>query len=76
MGQRRPLGHEQSFYWYLSVVVIVAVHVVAMFLANRRLTAHAPDRTAARRAENPWLIATIAYTAVSLFLIASHVNAG
>jgi hypothetical protein len=59
-----------SFYWYLSVVVIVAVHVVAVVLANRRLAGRAADAASARRAEYPWLVAMVAYTAFSLTLIA------
>jgi hypothetical protein len=59
-----------SFYWYLSVVVIIAVHVVAVFLANRRLHGQTTDRVSARRSEYPWLIAMVGYTAFSLFLIA------
>lgn len=59
-----------SFYWYLAVVVIVAVHVVAVMLANRRLADRAPDPASARRAEYPWLVAMVAYTAFSLTLIA------
>jgi hypothetical protein len=59
-----------SFYWYLSVLVIVAVHVVAVILANRRLAARAADASKARRSEYPWLLAMVAYTAFSLTLIA------
>jgi hypothetical protein len=58
------------FYWYLGVLVIVAVHVVAVLLANRRLSGRAADGTRARRAEYPWLVAMVAYTAFSLVLIA------
>ncbi|MCW2571042.1 MAG: hypothetical protein JWO88_1100 [Frankiales bacterium] len=59
-----------SVYWYVSVVVIVVVHVIAVFIANHRLRLHASDERAARRAEYPWLVAMVAYTAFSLFLIA------
>lgn len=59
-----------SFYWYLSVIVIVAVHVVAVVIAHRHLVARAGDGRAARRSEYPWLVAMVAYTAFSLFLIA------
>jgi hypothetical protein len=52
------------------VVVIVAVHVIAVMLANRRLADRAPDTASARRAEYPWLVAMVAYTAFSLTLIA------
>ena len=59
-----------SFYWYLSVIVIVAVHVVAVVLAHRALLQRTGDEQAARRSEYPWLVAMVAYTAFSLFLIA------
>jgi hypothetical protein len=59
-----------GFYWYLSVLVIVLVHVVAVVLAHRHLARHASDEGAARRSEYPWLVAMVAYTAFSLFLIA------
>ncbi|MGZ6826883.1 MAG: hypothetical protein ACXVGH_08820, partial [Mycobacteriales bacterium] len=59
-----------SFYWYLSVVVIVAVHVVAVVLAHRHLAARGDDERVVRRSEYPWLVAMVAYTAFSLFLIA------
>jgi hypothetical protein len=59
-----------AFYWYVSVVAIVVVHVVAVVLANRRLTARAGSPALARRSEYPWLVAMVAYTAASLTLIA------
>ncbi len=59
-----------SFYWYLSVVVIIAVHVVAVMLAHRALLRRAGDETRARRSEYPWLVAMVTYTAASLLLIA------
>jgi hypothetical protein len=59
-----------SAYWYLSVVVIVAVHVVAVVIAHRHLLARAGDEDVARRSEYPWLVAMVGYTAFSLFLIA------
>jgi hypothetical protein len=46
------------------------VHVVAVVLANRRLSSRATDTQRARRAEYPWLVAMVAYTAFSLVLIA------
>jgi len=59
-----------SFYWYIAVVVIVAVHVVAVILANRRLASRATTPSLARQSEYPWLVAMVAYTAFSLTLIA------
>lgn len=69
---RTPL--PSSFYWYLSVAVIVGVHVAAVLVANRRLTGQAPDPKDGRRAEYPWLVAMVGYTAFSLFLIAQAVT--
>jgi hypothetical protein len=59
-----------GFYWYVSVIVIVVVHVVAVVLANRRLASRASTPSLARRSEYPWLVAMVAYTAFSLILIA------
>jgi hypothetical protein len=63
-----------SVYWYVSVAVIIAVHVVAVVLANRRLTTQAHSRSLARRSEYPWLVAMVAYTAMSLTLIAQPIT--
>jgi hypothetical protein len=65
-----PNWLPSSFYWYVAVVVIVAVHVVAVVLANRRLAAVARDERLARRSEYPWLVAMVGYTCLSLWLLA------
>jgi hypothetical protein len=59
-----------SFYWYVAVVVIVAAHVAAVVIAHRYLRGRAVDERAGFRSELPWLVAMVAYTAFSLFLIA------
>jgi hypothetical protein len=59
-----------AFYWYLGVAVIVAVHVIAVILSHRHLSARADLESEARASEYPWLVAMIAYTAFSLMLIA------
>ena len=59
-----------AFYWYLGVVVIVAVHVVAVVLAHLHLAVSARNQRRARRSEYPWLVAMVTYTALSLYLIA------
>ena len=59
-----------AFYWYLGVVVIVLVHVVAVVLAHRHLADGRRDERKARRSEYPWLVAMVGYTAFSLYLIA------
>ncbi|MEN3359900.1 MAG: hypothetical protein V7637_3882 [Mycobacteriales bacterium] len=59
-----------SVYWYASVLVIVAVHVVAVVLAHHRLAGEAGDARAARASEYRWLVAMVGYTMASLWLIA------
>ena len=71
-----PHAHflPSAFYWYVGVVVIIAVHVLAVLVAHRHLApAPASDDAAearARRSEYPWLVAMVAYTMASLWLIA------
>jgi hypothetical protein len=65
-----PTFLPSAFYWYVGVVVIVAAHVLAVVLAHRHLAARAQDEGLARRSEYPWLVAMVAYTMVSLTLIA------
>ncbi|MCU1601171.1 MAG: hypothetical protein JWO22_1880 [Frankiales bacterium] len=64
-----------SVQWYVGLGVIVAVHVIAVVLAHRHLARSAPDERIALRSEYPWLVAMVAYTAFSLYLIAQPVVA-
>jgi hypothetical protein len=59
-----------SFYWYFAVVVIIAVHIVAVVIAHRHITLRSKARANARRGEYRWLVAMVAYTMLSLWLIA------
>ncbi|HET6818091.1 MAG TPA: hypothetical protein VFH66_12780 [Mycobacteriales bacterium] len=59
-----------SFYWYVAVAVIIAVHVAAVVVAHRHLATRAPDEASARRSEYPWLVAMVGYTMLSLWLLA------
>jgi len=59
-----------AFYWYVALVVIVAVHVFAVIIAHRHLVRTAPDERRARRSEFPWLAAMVGYTCLSLWLLA------
>jgi hypothetical protein len=59
-----------GFYWYLDVIVIVTVHIVAVVLAHRYLARTQPSPELARRAEYPWIVAMVAYTSLSLWLLA------
>jgi hypothetical protein len=59
-----------GFYWYLDLVVIVASHIAAVVLAHRHLVRTATSPAPARRAEYRWIIAMVAYTSLSLWLLA------
>jgi hypothetical protein len=59
-----------GFYWYVSLVVIVAVHVYAVVIAHRYLVRVAPSDRRQHRSEYPWLVAMVGYTCLSLWLLA------
>ena len=59
-----------AFYWYLAVAVIITVHVIAVVIAHRHLATATTVTHHARRSEYPWLVAMVAYTMLSLWLIA------
>ena len=59
-----------AFYWYAAVVVIVAVHVIAVVLAHRHLQRRAAAVEHERVSELPWLVAMVGYTMLSLWLLA------
>ena len=52
------------------MLAIVAVHIVAVVLAHRSLARVSATERTARRAEYPWIVAMVAYTALSLWLLA------
>ena len=59
-----------GFYWYVSLVVIVAVHVYAVVLAHRHLVRIGETPSLRLRSEFPWLAAMVGYTCLSLWLLA------
>jgi len=59
-----------AFYWYFSVAVIIAVHVLAVVLAHRHLGSVTKLKLQARRSEYPWIAAMVLYTMLSLWLLA------
>lgn len=59
-----------AVFWYVDVAVIVAVHILAVVLAHRQLATGARTEALAKRAEYPWIAAMIAYTCLSLWLLA------
>ena len=46
------------------------MHILAVVLAHRSLARVAGTERTARRAEYPWIVAMVAYTALSLWLLA------
>jgi len=59
-----------GFYWYVSLAVIIAVHVYAVILAHRHLVRVGRSESLERRSEYPWLVAMVGYTCLSLWLLA------
>ena len=59
-----------SVVWYLQVVLIIFVHIVAVVQAHRFLQRAARSEVTARRAEWPWIVAMVGYTMTSLWLLA------
>jgi hypothetical protein len=57
-------------YWYFAMVVIVVVHIIAVILAHRHLGSATKNEMRARRSEYPWIAAMVAYTMLSLWLLA------
>lgn len=62
-----------SVLWYGEVVLIIAVHVAAVFLAHQYLGRTLRAQSDARRAEWPWIIVMVGYTMTSLWLLAQPV---
>lgn len=59
--------------WYFEVVLIVLVHIAAVFEAHRFLGRTARTVRDARRSEWPWIVAMVGYTMTSLWLLAQPV---
>jgi hypothetical protein len=58
-----------AFYWYFAILVIIAVHIVAVILAHKHLGSATSNERRARRSEYPWVAAMVAYTMLSLWLL-------
>ncbi len=61
------------FAWYTSVVVIVLGHVLAMYLAHRLALARFSGRRTARRSQYPLAALMVAYTMLSLWILAQPI---
>jgi len=61
------------FAWYTSVIVIVLGHVLAMYAAHRLALARFSERRAARRSQYPLAALMVAYTMLSLWILAQPI---
>ena len=61
--------------WYLSTVLIVVGHVLAVYLAHRAATRLFSDRSTALNSQYPMLMLMVMYTVVSLWIIAQPIVA-
>jgi len=62
-----------SFVWYFQILLIIAVHVVAVVLAHGYLGRTARTQQQGQRAEWPWIAAMVGYTMSSLWLLAQPI---
>ena len=61
------------FAWYTSVIAIVLGHVLAMYLAHRLALARFAEPRTARRSQYPLAVLMVAYTMVSLWILAQPI---
>jgi uncharacterized membrane protein len=61
------------FAWYTSVVVIVLGHVLAMYVAHRLALRRFAAPGSARRSQYPLAALMVAYTMLSLWILAQPV---
>lgn len=64
---------DARFAWYTAVVVIVAGHVLAMYVAHRLALARFSERRTARRSQYPLAALMVAYTMLSLWILAQPI---
>lgn len=68
---RQPV--PSSAIWYFQVALIVLVHIAAVVVAHRHLARTTRTPVEARRSEWPWIVAMVAYTMTSLWLLAQPI---
>jgi hypothetical protein len=61
------------FAWYLGVTAIVVGHVIAVFLAHARAIAAFPDRRPALLSQYPLTALMVAFTVISLSILAEPI---
>ena len=65
-----------KFVWFLSVAVIVAGHIAAVYAAHVIALRRLGDRHAALRSQYPMLVLMVGYTAISLWILAQPIVDG
>ena len=63
-----------SLMWYVAIAVIVGGHVVAVYLAHTQALRLFPDRAEALRSQTPLVVLMIAYTMMSLWILAQPIT--
>jgi hypothetical protein len=69
----RPNIIDARLVWIVSVVAIVAGHVAALYLGHQLAMREFADRLAAARSQWPMLVLMVAYTMLSLWIIAQPI---
>lgn len=69
----RPNIIDARLVWIISVVAIVAGHVAALYLGHLLSVREFADRRAAARSQLPMLVLMVAYTMLSLWIIAQPI---
>ena len=67
---------DARFVWFLSVAVIVAGHIASVYAAHVIALRRLGDRRAALRSQYPMLALMVAYTAISLWILAQPIVEG
>jgi hypothetical protein len=62
-----------AIVWYFEILLIIGVHIAAVFLAHGYLGRVARTEMEGRRAEWPWIVAMVGYTMTSLWLLAQPI---
>ena len=63
-----------SLMWYVAIAVIVGGHVVAVYLAHAQALRLFPGRAEALRSQLPLILLMIAYTMMSLWILAQPIT--
>ena len=64
---------DAKFIWYLSVVAIVTGHIVAVWVGHVTACSVFRDVCIARRSQYPMLVLMVAYTTLSLWILAQPI---